>query len=131
VLDETSLALFIWSSLKHVTFKCFKGSKFCYSAWIFYEWGLYCNFRNRKWVVTRMSKFNFYLQFEWKPKLEDYNQKPICGGHCVRAMNRRAKNLWLMQNLNVKCSYKIEQHTWIFLSRGLNPNLVLGSPQLE
>ncbi len=39
-----------------------------------------------------MFKFNFYRQLEWKPKLED-NQKPICGGHCVRAMNRRVKNL--------------------------------------
>jgi hypothetical protein len=93
-------------------------------------WGLYCNFRNRKWVVTRMFKFNFYWQLEWKPKLED-NQKPICGGRCVRAMNRRVKNLWLMQNPNVKCNYKIEQHTWIHLSRGLNPDLILGSPQLE
>jgi hypothetical protein len=51
----------------------------------------------------------YFLSTIWmETKLEDYNQKPICGGHCVRAMNRRAKNLWLMQNLHVKCSYKIE-----------------------
>jgi hypothetical protein len=94
-------------------------------------WGLYCNFRNRKWVVTRMFKLNFYLQPEWKPKLEDYNQKPICGGRCVRVMNRRAKNLWLMQNLNVKCNYKIETTHMNPLLKGVEPNLVLGSPQLE
>ncbi len=40
-----------------------------------------------------MLKFNFYLQLEWKPNLEDYNQKPICDGHSMRAMNKRAKNL--------------------------------------
>lgn len=54
-----------------------------------------------------MLKFNFYLRLESKPKLEDWNQNPFCGWHCAIAMNKRARSLQLMQNMNIKCSCKI------------------------
>jgi hypothetical protein len=66
-------------------------------------------------VVARVFKFNLDLWLEWKPKLEDCNWNPICGGYYVKTMNKNAKSLQFMQNLNVKSNYKIDNtHKWTF-----------------
>jgi hypothetical protein len=76
-----------------------------------------------------MLKFNFYLWLEFKPKQKDCDQILTCGGHCVRTMNERAKNLQPIQILNVEHNYKTKQHTWLGFSWGFNPNPIFDSPQ--